>query len=49
MPQMADTLDYLYLGLGVSFGILGLYVLSVLARLRSAHKDIATLESLREE
>lgn len=46
---MADTVSYLYLGLGVSFGIFGLYVLSLLLRIMNGYKDIQTLEGLRED
>ncbi len=50
MPiETPDTLNYLYLGLGVVFGILGLYLVSVWARFRNHLKTLHTLEQLEQE
>lgn len=43
---MPDTTAYLYLGLCVMFGVLGLYVASLALRMRNALKDIDVIEKL---
>lgn len=50
MPvEIPNTVSYLYLGLGVVFGILGLYLTSLWARFRSQIKNLHTLEQLEQE
>lgn len=44
-----DTINYLYLGLGVVFGVLGLYVTSLWARFRGERKTLATLEQIEAD
>lgn len=52
MPQNSltpDTAAYLFLGLGVAFGVLGVYIFSLFARARSARHDLETLKNLSDE
>ncbi len=46
---MAETTNYLLLGLGVSLGIMSLYAVSLWLRLQNALKDEATVDRLMEE
>lgn len=43
---MPDTNNYLMLGLVVVFGLLGLYLLSLVLRFSNAKKDIELLQDL---
>ncbi len=45
---MAETTDFLLLGLGVVASVLGLYVGSLILRFRRADQADATLETLRK-
>lgn len=45
----ADTLDYMLLGYGVIFGVLGLYILNLLLRFRSLRRDEELLADMTEE
>jgi H+/Cl- antiporter ClcA len=44
-----DTASYLYLGLGVFFGLMGLYALSLVLRARNLRRDEAVIEQLQSE
>jgi hypothetical protein len=44
-----DTTAYLLLGLGVTFGALGLFVLSMWARMRSARRDFDTIHQISHD
>ena len=44
-----DTLNYLILGFAVLLGLPLLYVISFLVRQRNLEKDIALIESLKDE
>jgi hypothetical protein len=44
-----DTASYLFLGLGVFFGLLGLFVLSLVVRTRNLRRDEDVIEQLRSE
>ena len=46
---MAETTSFLVLGLGVTFGVFGLYVVSLFLRLSNADKDIHLINNLRNE
>lgn len=46
---MPDTAAYLILGLVVVFGIMGIYLASLILRFRSAEKDLKTIEQLKEK
>lgn len=46
---MPDTTAYLFLGLAVTFGILGFYVASLVVRRRSLQKDLRLIDQLRQE
>jgi len=46
---MADTTGYLVLGLAVVFGVLGVYVVSLIVRLKNAHKDVSVLHNLNQQ
>ena len=43
----ADTATYLILGFAVILGMIGLYVISLIVRMRNARRDLTTLESFR--
>lgn len=44
-----DTLAYLVLGLIVAFGILAVFIITMVARYRNLQKDIALIEQLTDE
>ncbi len=44
-----DTGSYLILGLGVFFGIIGLYIVTLVFRARNLRKDEALVEQLSED
>lgn len=44
-----DTTKYLILALVVFFSLFGLYLLSMVARLRNLRKDEALIQQLRED
>ncbi len=44
-----DTLQFLYLGLGVLFGIMGLFILSIVIRAHNLHRDETVIEQLQGE
>ncbi|MBZ0289517.1 MAG: hypothetical protein K8I30_17985 [Anaerolineae bacterium] len=46
---MPETTAYLYLGLGVMFSVLGLYIVSLVLRMRNALKDIELITKLADE
>ena len=46
---MPDTTAYLFLGLVLFFGLLALYVCSLVLRARNLHKDEALIEQLSSE
>lgn len=46
---MAETTSYLLLALGVSFGTLGLYLVSLVVRLQQARHDENLLETLADD
>lgn len=46
---MPDTLNYLLLALGFSFGPLVAFVIALIARHRSLQKDMEIIERLRED
>jgi len=46
---MPETTNYLILGLGVFFAVIGLYAVSLGIRFSQAHKDIRVLQDLREK
>ncbi len=50
MPgDIPDTVSYMYLGLGVVFGILGLYLVSLWGRFYNKVKTLHTLEQLEQD
>lgn len=49
MPETPETTSFLIMGLIISLGIMGLYVVSLWARFRSAGKDMAMLAELGED
>lgn len=46
---MAETTNYLYLGLAVALGFMGVYSVGLWVRLQNALKDEATVDGLMEE
>ena len=44
-----DTTAYLILALGVFFGILALYIVTLVIRTSNLHKDESTIEQLSED
>lgn len=44
-----DTTAYLLLGLGVVFGALGLFILSLWARTRSARRDFEAVHPISDD
>ncbi|MGB1285644.1 MAG: hypothetical protein ACPG7F_03835 [Aggregatilineales bacterium] len=46
---MPDTAAYLYLGLAVTFGIIGFYGISLLLRFRNAVQDITMIEQFSDD
>ena len=47
-PGPAETTDYMILGLGVVFGIMLIYLISLSVRNSNLKKDMAMLEQLEE-
>lgn len=45
----ADTLDFMLLGYGVIFGVMGLYVLNLILRTRNLRRDEDLLSEVAEE
>jgi len=46
---MPDTTAYLFLGLALYFGVLALYIISLVVRKRNLRKDEALIEQLSSE
>jgi len=46
---MPDTAAYLFLGLGVTFGMLVVYIASLITRSRSLDKDAQVIEQIKQE
>ncbi|MCU0476098.1 MAG: hypothetical protein MUC99_08325 [Anaerolineae bacterium] len=46
---MPETADYLWLGMAVTLGIMGVLVASYVARARGLEKDAALLDELEKE
>jgi hypothetical protein len=44
-----DTAGYLYLALGAFFGLMGLFVASLVIRTRNLHRDEDVIEQLQGE
>ncbi|MCB9449945.1 MAG: hypothetical protein H6672_00810 [Anaerolineaceae bacterium] len=51
MPESVtpDTVAYLYLGLAVIFGIMAIFIVSMVIRYRSLKKDLLMLEQFQQE
>ena len=47
--QMLETTDYMLAGYSVIFGVMFLYVVSLIVRNRNLKKDLALLEEYQEE
>lgn len=45
----AQTLDYMLLGFGVIFGVMGLYILNLILRFRNLQRDEELLSEISEE